>query len=368
MIKFTILRRFFLAPFSFIFGMTTTLRRRAFQKGWLRSETFEIPTICVGNLRVGGTGKTPLVEYIAKFLSQYHQIAILSRGYGRKTKGYINASETQNLSSKIIGDEPMQYVSKFPNVEVAVCEKRKTGIENLMNKNPKLDGIILDDAYQHLSVNYALKIVLTEYYRAFFEDFPIPSGYLREFRNAAKYADIIVITKCPETLTKEEKEDFIQKIKPQPHQEVFFTKLQVTSYELQEPHTAYRTSHTVHRIPYTTHRILITGIDNPAPLVHHLENEFKEIHTLHFPDHHDFTKKDIEKIIRLKEKFGGDDCTIITTEKDAMRLQAFDNMPEFYVALIKIGFLEKETVFKEKLLSLFRQENEEEFAANQKRY
>jgi tetraacyldisaccharide 4'-kinase len=331
-----------LSPFSFLFGVVASLRRKAFQKGWLRSETFNVPTICVGNLRVGGTGKTPSVEYIANFLSQNHQIAILSRGYGRKTKGYINASETQNLSSKIIGDEPMQYFRKFPNAEVAVCEKRKIGIQNLLKKNPHLEVVVLDDAYQHLFVNYSLKIILTEYRRPFFEDFPIPSCYLREFRNASKYADIIIITKCPENLSTKEKEDFIQKLKPQPHQDLFFAAIKYL---------------TVHRIPHTTNYLLITGIDNPAPLVDHLNNEFEYIHKLHFPDHHNFTQKDINKIIRLREQLGGDDCTIITTEKDAVRLQAFDNMPDCYVAPIEIVFLEREAVFKEKLLSLLHQKH-----------
>ena len=334
--------RLLLFPFSFLFGVIAALRRKAFQKGWLRSETFNVPTICVGNLRAGGTGKTPLVEYLANFLSQNHQIAILSRGYGRETKGYIHASESQNLSSKIMGDEPMQYLRKFPNVAVAVCEKRKIGIQNLMEKNPHIEGIVLDDAYQHLSVNYSLKIVLTEYHRPYFKDFPIPSGYLREFRNASKYADIIITTKCPENLSNKEKEDFIQKLKPQPHQELFFTTLKY---------------HTPHPAPHTPHFLLITGIDNPAPLVAHLENKFGNIYKLHFPDHHNFTKKDIEKIIRLKEQLGGDDCTIITTEKDAVRLQAFDNMPKFHLAPIEIVFLEKETAFKEKLLSLLHQKH-----------
>jgi tetraacyldisaccharide 4'-kinase len=151
------------------------------------------------------------------------------------------------------------------------------------------------------------------------------------------------VTKCPESLTKEEKEDFIQQLKLQSHQEAFFTKLRVTSYELQESRTA--------------NHLLITGIDNPTPLVNFLENEFGAIHQLHFPDHHNFTAKDIEKIIRVKEQLGGDDCTILTTEKDAMRLQAFNNMPEFYTVPIEIVFLEREAVFKEKLLSLLRHDN-----------
>ena len=213
---------FFLFPFSALFGFIVACRRKRYTT---RSHTFPIPTICVGNLRVGGTGKTPHVAYIANFLSQNHQVAILSRGYGRKTKGYINAAENQNLNSEIIGDEPMQYVQNLPNVEVAVCEKRKIGIEKLLLKNPEIEAVILDDAYQHLAVNYTLKIVLTEYERPFFKDFPLPYGYLRERRNAAKHADIIIVTKCAEYLTEAEKLQFIRKLKLQKHQEVYFTKI-----------------------------------------------------------------------------------------------------------------------------------------------
>ena len=322
-----------LSPFSLIFGTITTCRRK-----WVRSETLPVPTICVGNLRIGGTGKTPLVEYIVNFLSQHFQTAILSRGYGRKTKGYINAKETSYLSSQIIGDEPMQYFSKFPNVEIAVCKKRKTGIQNLLKKNPKLKGVVLDDAYQHLSVNYSLRILLTEYHRPFFKDFPIPSGRLREFRCAAKYADIIIVTKCPNDLTQENRKDFILQLKPKQHQEVFFTTIHYAESRRAEGKNEI---------------LLVTGIDNPKPLLDYLEGYYGKINRLHFPDHHSFTKKDIEKIIKLKEKLGGDNCIIFTTEKDAMRLQAFENMPEFQTIPIEIAFLENESVFQEKLLSLF---------------
>jgi tetraacyldisaccharide 4'-kinase len=332
--------RFLLSPFSFIFGLVAALRRKAFQKGWLRSETFSVPTICVGNLRVGGTGKTPHVEYIAKFLSQNHQVAILSRGYGRKSKGYIHANDRSNFAT--IGDEPMQYATKFPNVEVAVCEKRKTGIEKLLQKNPKLDVVILDDAYQHLSVNYSLRILLTEYHRPFFEDYPMPSGTLRECRRAAKHADIIVVTKCPENLTNEEKTFFLQKLKLQQSQNVYFTKI------------AHRIPHTTHHTP---HILLITGIANPKPLVQYLKTQYESVNCLHFPDHHSFTNNDREKIIRLKEKLGGENCAIFTTEKDAMRLRAFENMPDFYTIPIEIVFLENENGFKEKLLSLLHHDN-----------
>jgi len=328
-----------LYPFSLLFGVITTLRRKAFQKGWLHSETFAIPTICVGNLRVGGTGKTPIVEYIANFLSQNYKTAILSRGYGRKTTGYIKAREIENLSSATIGDEPMMYATKFPNIEVAVCEKRKTGIQKLLHKNPELEVVVLDDAYQHLSVNYSLRIILTEYDRPFFKDFPLPSGNLREFRTAAEHADIIIVTKCHENLSNKEKEHYLQKLNPKQGQEVFFTKINYKS----------KISNLKSKI------LLITGIANPEPLVRYLKTQYNELHSLHFPDHHEFTKKDIEKIIRLKEKLGGSNCTILTTEKDAVRLQMYENMPEYYTVPIEVVFLENETAFKEKLLSLLEQ-------------
>jgi tetraacyldisaccharide 4'-kinase len=348
------MKRFFLFllfPISIVLWTIAIIRRFAYRKGWLRSTTFNIPTICVGNLNLGGTGKTPHVEYIANFLMQYYQIAILSRGYGRKTKGYINVHEKPNHSSKILGDEPMQFATKFPNVEIAVCEKRKNGIENLLHKKPNLDVIILDDAYQHLSVNYSMRILLTDYSHPFFDDFQFPTGTLRERSKEAKYADIIIVTKCPEALTNEKKITFLQRLKPKPNQEVYFTKinyeLRITNYYTNDPHSQFST--------LSSKLFLITGIANPTPLVQHLETQYGKIYHLRFSDHHSFTKRDIEKIIRLKEKLGGDTCTVLTTEKDAMRLQAFENMPKYFTIPIEIVFLENETGFKEKLLSLLSQ-------------
>jgi len=258
----------------------------------------------------------------------------------------------------MIGDEPMQYVTKFPNVEVAVCEKRKTGIEKLVEKNPKLEVIVLDDAYQHLSVNYSVRILLTDFYHPFFNDFLFPVGTLRDYRNAAKYADIIIFTKCPESLSQEEKTTFLQKLKPKPHQEVYFTKI---SYKLQLTSDKSNINNCQLSIVncqlsiVNCQFLLVTGIANPAPLVKFLENKCGKIHHLRFADHHSFTKKDIEKIIKTKNRLGGDSCVILTTEKDAMRLQAFANMPEYITVPIEIEFLENETAFQEKLLSLLFQ-------------
>jgi len=351
--------RAFLLPFSPLFGAIALLRRRKYKN----ATAAPLPTICVGNLRVGGTGKTPFVEYLAEFLSQNHQIAILSRGYGRKTKGYLNAHEIETLSSETIGDEPMMYATKFPNVEVAVCEKRKIGIEKLLQKNQKLEVVILDDAYQHLSVNYNIRILLTEYERPFFKDFPLPSGNLREFKCAAKHADIIVVTKCPENLSQKEKERFLLALKPREGQEVYFVGIRYgerAKGRKDERAKGRKDEGAKAELSILNSQfsiLLVTGIANPAPLVRYLEAQYETVHNLHFPDHHEFTKKDINKIIRLKEQLGGENCTLLTTEKDAVRLQAFENMPEYHTVPIEIVFLDNETAFKEKLLSLLEQKN-----------
>ena len=344
------LHRSLLLPFSPIFGAIAAIRRWMFRNGWLSEVEAPLPTICVGNLRVGGTGKTPFVEYLVKFLSQNHQIAILSRGYGRKTKGYINAREIETLSSGIMGDEPMMYATKFPNIEVAVCKKRKIGIEKLLQKNPNLEVVILDDAYQHLSVNYSIRIILTEYERPFFKDFPLPAGNLREFKSAAKHAEIIVVTKCPENLSQEEKERFLLALKPREGQDVYFVGIRYDDEMI-------KNNSQLSTLNSQLSTLLITGIANPAPLVRYLEERCPMLHKLHFPDHHEFTKKDMEKIIRLKEQLGGENCTLLTTEKDAVRLQSFENMPEYHTVPIEIVFLDNEAAFKEKLLSLLKQKN-----------
>jgi len=346
--------RLLLSFFSIIFGTLAVLRRKLF----LNAETFPIPTLCVGNLRVGGTGKSPFVEYLVKFLSQNHQVAILSRGYGRKTKGYLNAQEIETLSSEMIGDEPMMYATHFPNVEVAVCEKRKIGIEKLLQKNPKLEVVVLDDAFQHLSVNYSIRILLTEYERPFFKDFPLPAGNLREFKSAAKHADIIVVTKCPENLPTEEKELFLKKLKPRKGQDIYFVGIRYDDEMMRRlDDKMIKNNSQLSIVNYQLSILLVTGIANPAPLVRYLEERYSKVHKLHFPDHHEFTKKDIDKIIRLKEQLGGENCTLLTTEKDAVRLQAFENMPEYHTVPIEIVFLDNEAAFKEKLLSLLKQKN-----------
>jgi tetraacyldisaccharide 4'-kinase len=224
----------------------------------------------------------------------------------------------------------------------------------LLQKNPKLEVVILDDAYQHFAVNYTVKILLTEYNRPFFDDIQFPTGNLRECRKFSKYANFIIVTKCPENLTNEEKAHFLQKLKPKPQQDVFFTKIEyIEKGERRKEKREDGKNLTV--LPsYGLTLLLVTGIANPTPLVQYLETQYHEIHCLHFPDHHAFAKKDIEKIIRKKEKLGGENCTIITTEKDAARLQAFDNMPEYQTIPIEIVFLENEAIFKEKLLSLLK--------------
>lgn len=330
--------RILLFPFGLLWGAVAATKRWMFRQGWKKSATFSVPTICVGNLSMGGTGKTPHVELITELLKENYELAILSRGYGRKSKGYVNAKELETLDCYLLGDEPTHYAQKFPSVEVAVCESRKLGIEQILTKKPNLDAIILDDAYQHLAVNYTYRILLTDFSKPYFNDFPFPAGTLREFRCASKYADIIVVTKCPLNLSTEQKEDFISKLKPKKHQRVFFSTITYSEIRSKKPEARSQKTEDG-SFAANSKILLVTGVANPKPLVQYLSSRFCEIETISFPDHHQFTERDIHKINQLKAKLGGNNCIIITTEKDAMRLQNFNQIIDYYVIAIKIKFL-----------------------------
>lgn len=282
-------------PFNPAYYVVTWLRNKFYDNGILGSSSYETPIICVGNLSVGGTGKTPLVEYLIRLLKNEHKIAVLSRGYKRKTKGFVLADE--NATANSIGDEPMQFHEKFQDITVAVDADRRNGISHLLTKN--IDAIILDDAFQHRKVEAGLNILLTTYSRPFYKDYILPSGTLREPRSGFKRADIIIVTKCPEDISKEEKDKIIKKIKPQDHQLVFFSWIGYGELPKE-----------VTNAPSLT---LVTGIANPRPLVEHLNSRKLEFDHLKFGDHHDFNDAEIN-LFRSKEM-------VLTTEKDYMRLK-----------------------------------------------
>ena len=294
--------RFLLLPFAILYGLGVRLRHFLYDRGWLSSKRYPFPILCVGNLAVGGTGKTPMVEYLVRLLGQ-EQVAILSRGYRRKTKGFVLADDS--ATAMTLGDEPYQYHRQFPRATVAVCESRQEGIERLL-ENPHFKYIILDDAFQHRKVQAGTNLLLTSYDKLYTQDFLLPVGSLRDIRSRARKAQIIIVTKCPE-LTQTEQEKIIQQLKPLPSQKVYFTTIaysdRVYSHEDSQALKDFIAT------PFT----LVTGIANPTPLVDFLEKQGASFEHLAYSDHHHFSNRELE-FLRQKER-------ILTTEKDYVRLE-----------------------------------------------
>lgn len=294
--------RFLLLPFAILYGLGVRLRHFLYDRGWLSSKRYSFPILCVGNLAVGGTGKTPMVEYLVRLLGQ-EQVAILSRGYRRKTRGFVLADDS--ATAMTLGDEPYQYHRKFPRATVAVCESRQEGIERLL-ENPHFKYIILDDAFQHRKVQAGTNLLLTSYDKLYTQDFLLPVGSLRDIRSRARKAQIIIVTKCPE-LTQAEQEKIIQQLKPLPSQKVYFTSIaysdRVYSHEDSQALKDFIAT------PFT----LVTGIANPTPLVDFLEKQGASFEHLAYSDHHHFSNRELE-LLRQKGR-------ILTTEKDYVRLE-----------------------------------------------
>jgi len=294
--------RFLLLPFAILYGLGVRLRHFLYDRGWLSSKRYPFPILCVGNLAVGGTGKTPMVEYLVRLLGQ-EQVAILSRGYRRKTRGFILADDS--ATAMTLGDEPYQYHRKFPRATVTVCESRQEGIERLL-ENPHFKYIILDDAFQHRKVQAGTNLLLTSYDKLYTQDFLLPVGSLRDIRSRARKAQIIIVTKCPE-LTQAEQEKIIQQLKPLPSQKVYFTTIaysdRVYSHEDSQALKDFIAT------PFT----LVTGIANPTPLVDFLEKQGASFEHLAYSDHHHFSNRELE-LLRQKGR-------ILTTEKDYVRLE-----------------------------------------------
>ena len=310
--------RFLLLPFAILYGLGVRLRHFLYDRGWLSSKRYPFPILCVGNLAVGGTGKTPMVEYLVRLLGQ-EQVAVLSRGYRRKTKGFVLADDS--ATAMTLGDEPYQYHRKFPQATVAVCESRQEGIERLL-ENPHFKYIILDDAFQHRKVQAGTNLLLTSYGKLYTQDFLLPVGSLRDIRSRARKAQIIIVTKCPE-LTQAEQEKIIQQLKPLPSQKVYFTSIaysdRVYSHEDSQALKDFIAT------PFT----LVTGIANPTPLVDFLEKQGASFEHLAYSDHHHFSNRELE-LLRQKG------C-ILTTEKDYVRLEGA--LPTLYYLPIETQFL-----------------------------
>ena len=311
-----------LFPLAFLYWLITFIRNWLYDKDIFKSSSFNIPIIAVGNLSVGGTGKTPQIEYLIRLLSENYKVAVLSRGYKRTTEGFILADEKATASS--IGDEPFQFYSKFSNIQVAVDANRKNGIENLLQLSNKPDVILLDDAFQHRKVKAGFYILLTAYDDLFCDDYILPFGNLREPSSGKKRADMIIVTKCPKDLSELAQQKIKEKLKVK--QQVFFTTIQYDDCVFGND------SQLLVSEIQSESKVLVAGIAKPKLFFDFLKNDNDE--TLVFPDHHDFSKQDCELILA---KANG--RKIITTEKDFVRLNGLLPKAQLFYLPIKSTFL-----------------------------
>jgi tetraacyldisaccharide 4'-kinase len=334
--------RILLFPFSLLFALVIWVRNYLFDKDYLKSSAFNLPIICVGNISVGGTGKSPMVEFLVKQLKDQYKVATLSRGYKRKTRGYALAGEDSTALD--IGDEPMQFHQKFPGVPVAVGEQRVEAIPQLLHDHPETEVILLDDAFQHRSIRAGFNVILTDYNNLYTRDFFLPAGDLRDLPSSLKRAQVIIVTKCPLSLSEKERDALLVEIDPLPSQYVYFSTI------------AYGDPYHITRKEVLTlddekEILLVTGIANPRPLKKLLEDRTPSYYMLHYNDHHIFTIDDWKDIRKAFGKIDNPQKMVLTTEKDAMRLMKFgqeiNGMP-FYVIPIEHKFLfNQEAAFKE---------------------
>jgi len=333
--------RLLLFPFSLIYGLIVVLRNWCYDAGIFKSYKANVPVISVGNLDVGGAGKSPMTEYLIRLLKPGYHLATLSRGYGRSTKGYLSAqnqlltNHQSPITADAIGDEPAQFAHKFSDITVAVYEDRAFGIKQLQ---PNHNLIILDDAYQHRAVKPGFSILLFDYNRISEPRLLLPAGNLREPFSGRKRADIIVLSKCPEGLTNEEQAAIIQRIKPYPNQQVFFSSIVYLPIKRTDGQAATIT------VTNDTTVFLLTGIANATPLVQHLKSYTPHIIHHNYPDHHRFSLKNITKLAAEFSACGSKNKVLITTEKDAQRLLEHHLQPlvgqlPFLVLPIGISFL-----------------------------
>ncbi|MEJ7645658.1 MAG: tetraacyldisaccharide 4'-kinase [Chryseolinea sp.] len=299
--------RILLYPFAVLYHLITSIRNTLYDQGRKASVRFDLPVLSVGNLAVGGTGKTPMIEYLIRLLCNEYEVATLSRGYGRQTKGFHIADPSDN--AKTLGDEPFQFYVKYGDrVTVAVGEERAFAIPNILQKVRKTEIILLDDAYQHRSVRPSLNILLTEYYRPFYNDFLLPAGRLRESKENARRADLVLVTKCPEELSDEDMIEIEKELRKYADKPVFFTHIRYGSP------VAYSRQDKVMK----DNVIVVSGISNPRPFITHARQNFKVIKELTFKDHHDFTVADLEKFVRYQQQYPN--VSLLTTEKDKAKL------------------------------------------------
>ena len=355
-----------LLPFSWIYGSIVRFRNWLFDIGLKKSKSFSIPIISVGNITVGGSGKTPHVEYLIRLLHDKAKIAVLSRGYKRKSHGYILANESTTMPE--IGDEPFQMHEKFSDIYVAVDAKRARGIENLQNDEASkdVDVVLLDDAFQHRYVKPGINILLVDYHRLIIYDKMLPAGRLREPLSGKNRADIVIITKCPKDLKPMEFRVLTKAMDLYPFQKLYFT-----SIDYDTPKGVFEEKQIELDKLQDYHVLLLTGIASPKQMEHDLKPMTKDITNLSFGDHHSFKGKDIDRINDTFESMP-EPRIIITTEKDAVRLRETDGLYEkvksnMYELPIKVSFmLDQQDNFNEKIISYVRKNSRNSILAKRK--
>jgi tetraacyldisaccharide 4'-kinase len=340
--------KFLLYPFAVLYDLITRVRNYLYDTGRRGSVKFDANVIAVGNLTVGGTGKTPQVEYLIRLLKDRYKVATLSRGYGRKTKGFLLADEKSSATT--LGDEPFQYYRKFgKEITVAVGEERALAIPSILMERPETNVILLDDAYQHRSVRPLLNILLSDYNRPFYEDHLLPMGRLRESRNGVERADIVVVTKCPSIVNEEEQKKLSKRINSYTKKElpVFFT-----SVEYSKPVSVFGEGGNQREI-IGSKVLLFTGLANAQPFAEYVKKIFLLTKHMEFADHYDYKSSDIKRILSVfKELNAKDDHILITTEKDMVKLEEaslkilLKEVPLWYIP-IEISFIKEKDKFDE---------------------
>jgi tetraacyldisaccharide 4'-kinase len=331
--------RFLLFPFSILYHIVTSIRNFFFEVGVFKQHQFRTPTIVVGNLSVGGTGKTPQIEYLIRLLKDNYKLAVLSRGYKRKTDGFLLVDE--NHTAIDVGDEPLQYFKKFDTVSVAVDAKRVNGI-NQLEKKKQPDVILLDDAYQHRKVKADFYILLTKYNDLFVDDYLLPTGNLRESRKGARRSNVILVTKCPESLSKDQQKIITQKLAKY-NNPVFFTTIAYASL--------LKGFNEINLEDLQDYKVLlITGIANPKPMLQFLSDSKIDFQHLEFSDHHDFSEKEIENIQHQFKEIKEEKKMMLTTEKDFMRLK--NRLEQLSYLPIETSFINNKKAFDNLLLEI----------------
>lgn len=329
--------RLLLWPLSLVYGLVIAIRNKLYDKGIFRSTKFNIPVIVIGNLAVGGTGKSPLTEYLIRLLKDTYRVAVLSRGYGRKTKGFMYVEESD--SSDTVGDEPLQFKTKYPKITVAVSEDRVLGVEKLRDQH---QIVLLDDAYQHRALTPHLSILLLEYSSLFKPRLLLPAGNFRDTYNQRKRADVIIISKSPSQLSDQEKIIALKKIAASSVQTVLFSFLNYG-----QPYSVTNCPQVSNILQKEDNVLLVSGIANPKPMVSFLGNQCNAVELQTYPDHYNYTQKDIKQIVKRFHSIKSERKYIITTEKDLQRLKPYLTYPPFaslpvWVIPIEASFNEKE--------------------------